>query len=42
MRLATPAGYPATVAEDSSDTIIWLGHVHASLSTSGRGWEYIQ
>lgn len=42
MSLATLAGYPTAVAKDSSDTIIWLGRIHASLNTSDRGWEYIQ
>lgn len=42
MSLATLAGYWAAVAKDSSDTIIWLGHIHASLSTGDRGWECIQ
>ena len=34
--------YPAAVAKGSSDAIIWLDHIHASLCTGDRGWEYIQ
>lgn len=33
---------PCCSAKDSSDTIIWLGHIHASLSTSDSSWEYAQ
>lgn len=39
---AAVADCPAAVAKDSTDAIIWLDHIHASLSTGDRGWEYIQ
>lgn len=33
---------PLLLAKDSSDTITWSGHIHASLSTSDNGWEDAQ